>query len=88
MEDHDCDIQITANGYLRVKRGDQLKPQCCPFAPSGVYDTKPACGDWCPLFGEPHAFDYNTIRINLCYDKMLSCKIKKFQDLRVIRKGD
>ena len=44
------DGKIDNEGYLWILRGKQGKPQDCPFDTS---DSARACGDWCPLFGEP-----------------------------------
>jgi len=85
----DPDIQIDERGYLHLKRGDQLKLQCCPIATDGSREIQPPCGDWCPLFGEPYAWNnpYKPenvyICIDICHDTTCRCPKEKFQDLRV-----
>jgi len=78
------DIQISERGFLSVKRGNQLKEQFCPFSPPGDAAYPVNCGDWCPLFGEPHVWENGDIHIDICHDKTLWCSKEKFQDLRVI----
>jgi len=82
MEDHDRDIQITTSGYLKVKRGAQLKQQFCPFSYVGSSEAMIPCGDWCPLFGEPFCTSGNEVRIDLCHGHTIWCPKDKFQDLR------
>ena len=41
---------ITTNGMLDVERGKRYKEQICPYNEH----MEARCGDWYPLFGEPH----------------------------------
>lgn len=45
-------IKITSEGELVFERNGVLKKQCCPKQNRERFT---ACGDWCPLFGEPIA---------------------------------
>lgn len=53
-------IEIDKQGHLLLERGGRMKDQYCP------HDADPAsCGDWCPLFHEPHSSDGTTM-VDLC----------------------
>jgi hypothetical protein len=42
--------KINLSGYLMIEReAGEFKYQDCPFTHADC-----GCGDWCPLFGEPH----------------------------------
>lgn len=42
---------IKKNGELAIERAGSMKTQLCPY---GSENGSPvACGDWCPMFGEP-----------------------------------
>lgn len=43
------DFKIDKDGFLSIKRGNKFKEQLCPLT-----EKARNCGDWCPLFGEPH----------------------------------
>jgi len=50
--------KIDEKGYLHIKRVVKMKKQGCPNGQGSE-----ACGDWCPLFGEPETesdYDFDT----------------------------
>ncbi len=51
-------ITITNEGYLRLERAGRLRDQRCTH-------NGQRCGDWCPIFGEPHDYDGRQA-LNLC----------------------
>ncbi len=51
-------IRISYEGHLYLQRGGSMQQQTCP------HKNLP-CGDWCPLFGEPHDWEGRQA-INLC----------------------
>ena len=55
-------IRIDNNGWLSVERAGKFKDQKCPHD----QDNLVHCGDWCPLFGEPHNWETGSQAINLC----------------------
>jgi len=44
--------RITKDGALEIMRGRKWKPQYCLHSQNNPVSDR-ACGDWCPLFGEP-----------------------------------
>ena len=83
--------KIDSDGGLWIERAGQLREQLCPRQQDhhSEYESDPAsiaCGDWCPLFGEPvvDSISENMIRITLS----CSCKIVtfRFDDLTDDRK--
>jgi hypothetical protein len=61
-------IKIDLNGILHIERAGNMKKAFCP------YDTDPcACGDWCPLFGEPMYFQ-DTGYLMLCNNNKIIFK--------------
>ncbi len=53
-------IKIEADGLLSIERVGHWRKQKCPYRDNGTH-----CGDWCPLFGEPHEYDGRQA-LNLC----------------------
>ena len=77
-------IELSSNGHLSLDRKGKLKTQYCPFFTG---DYKEACGDWCPLFGEPKIKEnampkFTEVIIGICQDRLLSCAGENFKDLR------
>ena len=68
--------RIDENGDLWLMRGGGDRMQECPHA-----DTLVLCGDWCPLFGEPHVMAERPTftRLVLCRKEWL---FKEFKDER------
>ncbi len=66
-------ITIDHNGHLLLERAGEMKPQYCPYT-DGEIDGCAAtrnCGDWCPMFREPEALDWECenapdLAIKLC----------------------
>ena len=73
---------INPNGVLVILRGNEWKPQICPFN----YSYR-KCGDECPHFGDP-AFSASFLetRINVCQGRVLF--FEKFEDLRGKKDGN
>lgn len=80
-------IKITEDGYLEIERAGAFTPQFCPMQ-SDI--SVLACGDWCPMFGEPkQATDfgvmpdqpYPVIAIKLCHNTV-STYLRDFEDGR------
>jgi hypothetical protein len=64
MREH---VKIDNAGLLHIRRHNDYKKQGCPLDKDGG-----ACGDWCPLFREPHASpNTGTIQISLCQSEII-----------------
>ena len=63
--------KIEKNATLMIKRGDEWRMQMCPYGMG-------ACGDSCPLFGEPVLVG-DRHSLSLCRKQLL---FKEFEDLR------
>jgi hypothetical protein len=77
---------IDRSGYLRLKRpysrqGKRPGRSACPFA----LQSLKACGDWCPLFGEPEKLSDGRISLPLCTRTLV---LNEFFDEREPRKED
>ena len=80
--------KISKEGDLYIERAGVMKPQFCPHNPYGVGSDNgmTACGDWCPLFGEPKLEDgTNSAILDLCNQKHLFLDI--FTDARKVEYG-
>ena len=64
--------KLTEYGSLKIYRGGKWKHQACPYGGHQT-DGDPVawCGDWCPLFGEPHDNYNGEVRLKLCQDREL-----------------
>jgi len=69
---------ITTDGNLHIMRAGKYKAQNCPFV-----DEITACGDHCPLFGEPSGM--GTMDLKLCHGKTIN--FSEFKDYRTLPKG-
>lgn len=47
--------KIDSKGFLYINRTEDMKGQVCPVITDYPEHPQQYCGDWCPLFGEPHA---------------------------------
>lgn len=65
---------INPKGELFIERGNDAKRQHCPK------NFLLACGDWCPLFGEPIELTDGRTIIEICDCKSLCFNI--FDDCR------
>ena len=77
-------IELSQNGWLSLERNGKLEMQYCPFFSVG---HKEGCGTWCPLFDEPKTKEsvmpkFIGVSINICQDRVLSCPLDEFKDLR------
>lgn len=59
--------KINEYGRLEIKRGEIFKEQSCCYSNGGSHC---ACGDTCPLFGEP-IFGVGMGVINICQNRRL-----------------
>jgi len=61
---------LNKTGYLYIERGpkEEMKRQYCPYAHHQLGEIKGqmACGDWCPLFGEPNKQNNGKTKISFC----------------------
>lgn len=57
------------SGHLRIFRGSKFKTQYCPYYTDSGQSS--ACGDWCPLFGEPKSFSPRGVVITICEHRQL-----------------
>lgn len=65
MREH---VKLDEAGLLSIKRGRDFKKQTCPYDTEGLS----SCGDWCPIFREPHASpNTGTIQISLCRSEII-----------------
>lgn len=53
-------IKIIKDGYLHLERAGEFKEQYCVTRP---LSSNLPCGDYCPLFKEPHYITYNTNKV-------------------------
>ena len=76
-------IKIDEDGYLWIERGGKMKIQMCPHDTSDRDScrTEP-CGDWCPLFGEPHFDEDRNYCLSLCDNTEWFTDFDRFEDLR------
>ena len=73
---------INPNGVLVILRGNEWKPQICPFS----YSHR-KCGDECPHFGKPHfPNSLEETRITICQGRVLF--FEKFEDFREKNDGN
>jgi len=69
---------LSSDGVLYIERAGTNKPQMCPY-------NEGACGDSCPLFGEPIVVDasegdYGCVVLHTCNRKIL--EFEEFNDMR------
>jgi hypothetical protein len=66
--------KISKESELHIERNGVMKPQFCPYNPYGLRSDNgmTACGDWCPLFGDPRP-EHGTASaiLDLCNHKQL-----------------
>jgi hypothetical protein len=55
-------ITITRNGLLSIRRGNREQIQLCPYQQQDIF----ACGDHCPLFGEPYLDKHLDYKLRIC----------------------
>lgn len=68
--------KLDKEGFLHVERGGEYKLMGCPLTtmPLSYNAGSRSCGDWCPLFEEPHHTqeeDCAYTVIHLCHYKHL-----------------
>ncbi len=59
-------IKIDKGGDLLIERAGIFRSALCPLQQWSAIQGFRACGDWCPLFGEPEALGDGLGRIYLC----------------------
>ena len=72
--------KINHYGQLLIKRGNNMAEQLCPHCvemtqidgnnPNNATVYHRPCGDWCPLFGEPHEYICDNgvfVRVSMCH---------------------
>lgn len=60
-------IKIDEDGYLWIERAGEMKIQMCPHDTSDRDSNRAEpCGDWCPLFGNPHLVPSGQYLLALC----------------------
>ena len=70
--------KIDKNGVLHFQRAGKMKETRCPNAEFAVY-----CGDFCPLFSEPHLIGDGRGSIRLCnhvekyFDEFIDERVKE-----------
>ncbi|HPT70839.1 MAG TPA: hypothetical protein PLE74_00995 [Candidatus Cloacimonadota bacterium] len=70
------DCKISSDGFLFIKRAGTFKKQACPYDKDGG-----CCGDWCPLFLEPHESpNTGRVQLSLCHAEIIC---DDFKDERI-----
>lgn len=68
------EIKIDKDGLLHIKRREKDEMQKCPYhCDNEGYKT--ACGDWCPLFGDPDTYkdeDCEMDMLQICNGRYLT----------------
>jgi hypothetical protein len=82
--------KIDIEGFLVLERAREYKTQCCMHRQrdfgTGEYAKYEVayCGDWCPQFGEPFRFEYDSkFKLMICEGRKIT--FDKFEDQRVYR---
>ncbi len=69
-------MKLDSGGCLSLRRKGKMKKQFCPYVDILPDQDMLRCGDWCPNFSEPEAYDAEpgTFFITLCQGVLVSSK--------------